>query len=810
MFKKCDMDCSLSSFFADGYLFMSASIVELRVSKSRGPDCQDTGMRKRDVNKVFPRNGVLRILLFLMLPLLSAASPAADSICALVKIEIEQTLTLERQAFDARMAITNHLDTVELTDVKVDVLFADEQGNSVLASSDPNNTSATFFIRIDSLTNISDVSGNGTVAPNTEAEVHWLIIPAPGAGGSVASGKRYDVSAVLSFKQNGVAQEIAVAPDLIFVKPLPLLNLDYFLTHDVVADNPFTDPVEPPEPFVLGVRVANNGGGVAHNLSIDTAQPKIVENEQGLLIDFRITGAQLDNQPVEPVLLMDFGDIEAGQSRAGRWQMETTLSGTFVEFDASFSHADDLGGRLTSLIDTIDTHFLIHDVRVDLPGRDDVLDFLAQDGSVIRVYESEYVDTVVEDLSGQAALVALAGDKYKMTVPSIIGMHYVSLSDPYHGAKHLAAAYRDDGTQVPRENAWLTRKEGAGGNTQYGLSLFDYMPSSYYTLVFGLDVPGNEAPVIQFISDKTVVTGSTLSFLVEVSDPNRTIPQVTASPMPGGASLTPEQTDYDLSRYKFEWTPSADQTGTYTVVFRADDGALQTYQSVDIVVTSAEDTDGDGMPDAWEMRYFGSLAQDATTDFDGDGVSDLDEYLGGTDPTDPNDPCKVNCNPSTLAAHAGADRSILLGTASIVMGGYPAATGGTPPYSYDWSITPGSSNVDYAISAADETNPNFSGSKVGRYTLELTVTDADDNQHTDSEIVDVSILENSLTQGLALHGRERLGGCQSAVVEDSTIYKGATLELIAPVVKLEPGFRVEASGALRISSELPPECPSGP
>ncbi len=767
-------------------------------------------MRKRDVNKVFPRNGVLHTLLLLMLPLLSAASPAADSICALVKIEIEQTLTLERQAFDARMVITNHLDTVELTDVKVDVLFADDQGNSVLASSDPNNTAATFFIRIDSLDNISDVSGTGTVPPNSKAEIHWLIIPSAGAGGTVASGKRYDVSAILSYKQNGVDQEIAVAPDLIFVKPLPLLNLDYFLTRDVVADNPFTDPVEPPEPFVLGVRVANNGGGAAHNLSIDTAQPKIIENELGLLIDFRITGAQLDNQPVEPVLLMDFGDIEAGQSRAGRWQMETSLSGTFIDFEARFSHADELGGRLTSLIDTIDTHLLIRDVLIDLPGRDDVRDFLARDGDVIRVYESENVDTVVEDLSASASLAVLAGERYKLNLPSAIGMHYVTLPDPYGGAKKLAAAYRDDGTQLPQENAWLTRKVMPGGSEQYRLSLFDYTASAYYTLVFGEDLPGNEPPVIQFIGEQAVVTGTTLSFLVEVSDPNRTIPQVSASPMPVGASFQPEQTGYDLSRYIFEWTPAAEQTGTYTIVFRADDGALQTYRSVTIRVTSAEDTDADGMPDAWEMHYFGSLAQDATTDFDGDGVSDLEEYLGGTDPTDPNDPCTANCNPSTLVAHAGADRSILMGTASIVAGGYPAATGGVAPYTYSWSVAPGVVGSDYIIHDANLANPNFSGKYAETYTLALTVTDADGDQHTDSAVVNVSVLDESRTRGLTFRGSEVLGGCQNAIVESATVLKDARLEMIAPVVVFAPGFSVAPGGELKVRNELPAECPSSP
>jgi len=46
------------------------------------------------------------------------------------------------------------------------------------------------------------------------------------------------------------------------------------------------------------------------------------------------------------------------------------------------------------------------------------------------------------------------------------------------------------------------------------------------------------------------------------------------------------------------------------------------------------DADGDGLPDSWELAYFGNLDQTAVGDFDGDGVSNLDEFLQGTNPTD--------------------------------------------------------------------------------------------------------------------------------------------------------------------------------
>ncbi len=44
------------------------------------------------------------------------------------------------------------------------------------------------------------------------------------------------------------------------------------------------------------------------------------------------------------------------------------------------------------------------------------------------------------------------------------------------------------------------------------------------------------------------------------------------------------------------------------------------------------DTDGDGLPDAWELAHFGNLAQIATGNPDGDAFDNLAEYSAGTDP----------------------------------------------------------------------------------------------------------------------------------------------------------------------------------
>jgi hypothetical protein len=47
------------------------------------------------------------------------------------------------------------------------------------------------------------------------------------------------------------------------------------------------------------------------------------------------------------------------------------------------------------------------------------------------------------------------------------------------------------------------------------------------------------------------------------------------------------------------------------------------------------DIDGDGISDAWEKLYFGNLNQGPSGDFDNDGASNLAEFQGESDPTDP-------------------------------------------------------------------------------------------------------------------------------------------------------------------------------
>jgi len=83
------------------------------------------------------------------------------------------------------------------------------------------------------------------------------------------------------------------------------------------------------------------------------------------------------------------------------------------------------------------------------------------------------------------------------------------------------------------------------------------------------------------------------------------------------------------------WTGPVQVHEVWTNLFlRADDRNGRIADGNSFAVDSAVDADGDGLPDAWEKRHFGSTAAGASDDMDADGMSNLEEFRTGTNPTE--------------------------------------------------------------------------------------------------------------------------------------------------------------------------------
>lgn len=130
------------------------------------------------------------------------------------------------------------------------------------------------------------------------------------------------------------------------------------------------------------------------------------------------------------------------------------------------------------------------------------------------------------------------------------------------------------------------------------------------------------------------------------------------------------------------------------------------------LIIDPDDTDSDGMWDAWEIASFGDLSQTAGGDFDFDGTSNLDELRLGLDPTNPNSRFALSSTDAdpfdghTFSWPSQPGLTFLIEFSSSLSGwtpleaSHPADAGSTTTYT-DTTVTPGDLKRFYRVS----TNP---------------------------------------------------------------------------------------------------------
>lgn len=450
----------------------------------------------------------LRILLLLILILsgVARAQQQNQGLCARIKMSISQDLTLERIGFLATLQITDNDAADPITDFAANLSFENPASstNGVL-----NDSSTMFFVQPPKLQNVTAVDGTGIIAPGATATVSWFIIPTVNAGGITPQGILYSIGAALGGSIHGVripATTLQVIPAPITVQPDAQLQITYFTPRDTIGIDPFTGQGSP-IPFDFGVLVQNNGYGGARNVVVQSQQPKIVQNNGNLLIVAQLLGSSVnDAATANANLTLNVGDLNPGQTAKGVWKMITTLSGTFVSVSASYQHSTALGGKETSLIESVNSYLYLHEVLDDQPGRDNIRDFLADTAGTVdsignlmpdSLYESQGSVFPVNFLTN--ATVVGSSSPFQVNLSAdFSGWGYMRVNDPGQAQFPIASVVRSDGKVLNTNNFWTSIHYNPTTNFKYTyLNMFDLVSlGNYtYTVTYAAAAVSTNAPV---------------------------------------------------------------------------------------------------------------------------------------------------------------------------------------------------------------------------------------------------------------------------------------------------------------------------
>lgn len=420
------------------------------------------------------------------------------SSCAKVTLEFPQKLTMTRQAFEGTLKINNSSSKL-IKDINLDIVIKNANGE---------NKTYLFQVNKEAF-----ISGTGEVSPGSNGSGKAIFIPTKEAAPDAKQS--YSFGGTLSYYDPEIKERVNIVlnPVTLEVNPSPDLVLHYFMQRDILGDDALTEAiVEPSFPAELSLMINNEGYGEAKNVNVESTQPKIIDNEKGLLIDFKMIGSNFNNEPKQLGLLnVDFGNIAPKKSAIGRWFFTSSLLGHFVKYDVKVTHKSSYGNANLSLIKAAYVHELIKSVRSYDTTSDAIDDFLVND--LADAYDTPdhiYLSNgTSEDVSKAQTVEALnqvspanLTAKVKIT-PATSGWNYGNITDPGSDQYKLTKIVRDrDQLEIPFANFWqtyVTLKDGLNPKYENKLHVLDKISQiETYTLYFN-PIDGNIPSVESFV-----------------------------------------------------------------------------------------------------------------------------------------------------------------------------------------------------------------------------------------------------------------------------------------------------------------------
>jgi hypothetical protein len=155
-----------------------------------------------------------------------------------------------------------------------------------------------------------------------------------------------------------------------------------------------------------------------------------------------------------------------------------------------------------------------------------------------------------------------------------------------------------------------------------------------YTISGDAALPTPAAPFLSSLSQKSI-----LVTWAEVASQPVSLYRVYVD----GEAAPVEATGGMLVITRATWTPGS--THSVRLSYRLQDGRVSPLSDPVSIVTWGADDNNDGIPDNWQRENWGKVWPSASADSDGDGASNLAEFLAGTDPTNAESVLKVEISP---------------------------------------------------------------------------------------------------------------------------------------------------------------------
>ena len=392
----------------------------------------------------------------------------SNSVCSTITLQINQTMTMTRQAFRGTLTVYNGSKTQAMKDVKLTLNVTNLATGQVA-------TAKEFEMHTESLVGFKGelpMDAGWHLGADSTGTATILFIPSKYAAPEQPID--YSFGGTLSYVDPYTGLEVTreLYPVTLTVKPSPELDMTYFMQRDIMGDDALTEEVEPMEPAEFALIINNKGNGDATNVKMVTNQPEIIDNQKGLLIDFEFISSQLNGQDKTLALGQsiptDFGTIPAHTQAYAQWWLQSTLLGHFVKYDIKATHVTSYGNENLSLLDQVTIHELVRGFTPSQPSAlspqpsqraflvNDVTD---ADDMPDAIYFTDATQDAVYELAS-ATIDKKSDTEYHLTlVPAQAGWAYGNLMDPTVGRQKLAKVVRQsDGKEVNLDNLWQTNR----------------------------------------------------------------------------------------------------------------------------------------------------------------------------------------------------------------------------------------------------------------------------------------------------------------------------------------------------------------